>query len=174
MIKTPLTDVDRSTYFTLCFPELGAQAQLSCNINVPSNGLSATLRFRNGNILIPEPLYCPKSCSCSTLRGQVVARCIVRRPHILTFPDTVRTSKQTKLPIECSMGSWKAQFWDVIRHYWRWKYLTRGMLMRVITPAILTVTNRVAARVGIGSLKKLYMSEGNSLKWSICVPKNLI
>jgi hypothetical protein len=62
MIKTPLTGVDRSTCFTLCFPdELAAQAQLSCNINVPSNSMSATLRFRNGNILIPEPLYCPKS-----------------------------------------------------------------------------------------------------------------
>jgi len=61
MIKTPLTGVDRSTCFTLCFHELGAQAQLSCNINVPSNDLSATLRFRNGNILIPKPLCCPKS-----------------------------------------------------------------------------------------------------------------
>ena len=126
------------------------------------------------DILIPEPLYCPKSYTVQYLRGQVVARCTVRRPLILTFPDTVRTSKQTKLPIECSMGSWEAQFWDVIRHYWRWKYLTRGMLMRVITPAILTAANRSAARVGIGSLKKLYKSEGNSLKWSICVPKNLI
>jgi len=61
MIKTPLTGVDRSTCFTLNFPELAAQAQLSCNINVPSNRISATLRFRNGNILIPEPIYCPKS-----------------------------------------------------------------------------------------------------------------
>ncbi|KAH9066677.1 NAD(P)-binding protein [Lactarius vividus] len=53
MIKTPLTGVDRSTCFTLNFPELAAQAQLS--------SISATLRFRNGNILIPEPLYRPKS-----------------------------------------------------------------------------------------------------------------
>jgi hypothetical protein len=59
MIKT-LTGVDRSTCFTLSFQELAAQAQLSCNINVPSNSISATLRFRNGNILIPEPLYCPR------------------------------------------------------------------------------------------------------------------
>ena len=59
MIKT-LTGVDRSTCFTLSFQELAAQAQLSCNINVPSNSIGATLRFRNGNILIPEPLYCPK------------------------------------------------------------------------------------------------------------------
>ncbi|KAH9004722.1 NAD(P)-binding protein [Lactarius hatsudake] len=60
MTKTPLTGVDRSTCFTLNFPELAAQAQLSCNINVPSQSISATLRFRNGNILIPEPLYRPK------------------------------------------------------------------------------------------------------------------
>ena len=60
MVKTPLTGVDRSTCFTLNFPELAAQAQLSCNINVPSNSISATLRFRNGTILIPEPLFCPK------------------------------------------------------------------------------------------------------------------
>ncbi|SRR6266404_3160414 len=61
MVKTPLTGVDRSTCFVLNFDELAAQAQLSCNINVPSQRISATLRFRNGNILIPEPLYCPKS-----------------------------------------------------------------------------------------------------------------
>lgn len=60
MAKTPLTGVDRSTCFTLNFLELAAQAQLSCNINLPSRDISATLRFRNGNILIPEPLYCPK------------------------------------------------------------------------------------------------------------------
>ena len=60
MIKTPLTGVDRSTCFTLCFPELGAQAQLSCNINVPSNGLSATLCFRHpdpGAIVLSEIVY---------------------------------------------------------------------------------------------------------------------
>jgi hypothetical protein len=61
IVKTPLTGVDRSTCFTLTFSALDAQAQLSCNINIPSSSLSATLRFRNGNILIPEPLYCPKS-----------------------------------------------------------------------------------------------------------------
>ncbi|KAI0272479.1 NAD(P)-binding protein [Gloeopeniophorella convolvens] len=61
MVKTPLTGVDRSTCFTLNFPELAAQALLSCNINVTACDTSATLRFRNGNILIPKPLYCPKS-----------------------------------------------------------------------------------------------------------------
>jgi len=61
MIKTPLTGVDCSTCFTLNFPDLAAQAQLSCNINVPSQSTTATLRFRNGNILIPEPLYRPTS-----------------------------------------------------------------------------------------------------------------
>ncbi|KAH9975931.1 hypothetical protein BGW80DRAFT_1436428 [Lactifluus volemus] len=39
---------------------LAAQAQLSCNINIPSNSMGVTLRFRHGNILIPEPIYCPK------------------------------------------------------------------------------------------------------------------
>ncbi|KAH9995368.1 NAD(P)-binding protein [Russula compacta] len=60
MVKTPLTGVDRSTCFTLNFSALAAQAQLSCNINIPSSSMGATLRFRNGNILIPEPLYRPK------------------------------------------------------------------------------------------------------------------
>lgn len=67
MIKTPLTDVDRSTCFTLCFPELGAQAQLSCNINVPSNGLSATLCFRH-----PDP--------GATVLSEIVYRAILERP----------------------------------------------------------------------------------------------
>jgi hypothetical protein len=61
MVKTPLTGVDRSTCFTLTFPALAAQAQLSCNINIPSSSVGAVLRFRKGNILIPEPLYCPRS-----------------------------------------------------------------------------------------------------------------
>lgn len=60
MVKTPITGVDRSTCFTLTFPALAAQAQLSCNINLPSSRTSATLRFRNGNIVIPEPLYRPR------------------------------------------------------------------------------------------------------------------
>ena len=60
MVKTPITGVDRSTCFTLTFPALAAQAQLSCNINLPSSQTSATLRFRNGNIVIFEPLYRPR------------------------------------------------------------------------------------------------------------------
>jgi hypothetical protein len=60
MVKTPLTGVDRSSCFTLTFSALAAQAQLSCNINIPSNSMGVTLRFRHGNILIPEPIYCPK------------------------------------------------------------------------------------------------------------------
>jgi len=60
MVKTPLTGVDRSTCFTLNFPTLTAQAQLSCNINIPPRSTGATLRFRNGNIIISEPLYRPK------------------------------------------------------------------------------------------------------------------
>jgi len=60
MVKTPLTGVDRSTCFTLTFPALAAQAQLSCNINLPPSRTSATLRFRNGNIVIFEPLNRPR------------------------------------------------------------------------------------------------------------------
>jgi len=60
MVKTPLTGVDRSTCFTLTFPALAAQAQLSCNINLPPSSTGATLRFRNGNIVISGPLYRPR------------------------------------------------------------------------------------------------------------------
>jgi len=59
MVKTTLTGVDRSTCFTLNFSALRAQAQLSCNINLPPSATSAMLRFRNGNILIPWPIYRP-------------------------------------------------------------------------------------------------------------------
>ena len=60
MVKTPRTGVDRSTCFTLNFSTLRAQAQLSCNINLPPCSTGATLRFRKGNIVISEPLYRPK------------------------------------------------------------------------------------------------------------------
>ncbi|KAI0060966.1 NAD-P-binding protein [Artomyces pyxidatus] len=62
LVKTPLTGVDANTAFTLTFPAIPAQALLSCNINIPgSGGPGATLRFRNGNIIIPSPLFLPKS-----------------------------------------------------------------------------------------------------------------
>ncbi|KAI0048101.1 NAD(P)-binding protein [Auriscalpium vulgare] len=62
MVKTPLTGVDANTAFTLNFPAIGAQALLSCNINIPGvGGPGAVLRFRNGNILIPTPIFHPKS-----------------------------------------------------------------------------------------------------------------
>ncbi|KAA1468817.1 NAD(P)-binding protein [Dentipellis sp. KUC8613] len=60
MVKTPLTNVDRTSAFTLTFPTLAAQAVLSCSINLPCPDPAATLRFRNGNILIPAPPYCPR------------------------------------------------------------------------------------------------------------------
>jgi len=62
IIKTPLTGVDRSTSFTLTFPALAAQAALSCSINLPAqSNRSATIRFRNGNIHLPAPIFCPKA-----------------------------------------------------------------------------------------------------------------
>ena len=62
MVKTPLTGVDRSTSWTLNFTEtLQAQAILSCNITLPSPTPSATIRYRNGNILIQPPIYKPPS-----------------------------------------------------------------------------------------------------------------
>ncbi|THH13453.1 hypothetical protein EW146_g6766 [Bondarzewia mesenterica] len=61
IVKTPLTGVDRTSTFILTFPPLAAQASLSCSINIPPCNPGATIRFRNGNILIPSPIYCPKS-----------------------------------------------------------------------------------------------------------------
>ncbi|KAI0320876.1 hypothetical protein OF83DRAFT_1052271 [Amylostereum chailletii] len=60
IIKTRITGVDRNTSFTLNFPDIDAQAVLSCSINLPATPIGATIRFRNGNIIIPHPLYCPK------------------------------------------------------------------------------------------------------------------
>jgi len=62
MLKTSLTGVDSSTSFTLNFSDtLEAQAILSCSITLPSPTPAATIRYRNGSILIPPPIYCPKS-----------------------------------------------------------------------------------------------------------------
>lgn len=61
IVKTPITGVDRTSSFILDFPAIQAQASLSCSINLPAISPGATIRFRNGNILIPAPIYCPKS-----------------------------------------------------------------------------------------------------------------
>lgn len=63
MLKTPATGVDCNTSFTLTFPSIPALATLYASMDL--NGLptqaSASIRFRRGNILIPQPPYCPKS-----------------------------------------------------------------------------------------------------------------
>ncbi|KAI0072698.1 NAD(P)-binding protein [Panus rudis PR-1116 ss-1] len=62
ILKTPLTGVDSSTSFTLNFTEtLRAQAILSCSITLPPPSPGVTIRYRNGNILIQPPIYCPKT-----------------------------------------------------------------------------------------------------------------
>ena len=62
IIKTKLTGVDRSTAWTLNFTDtLEAQAILSCSITLPNATHGATIRYRNGNILIAPPLYRPLS-----------------------------------------------------------------------------------------------------------------
>jgi len=62
ILKTPLTGVDSSTSFILNFTEhLQAQAILSCSITLPAPKPGVTIRYRNGNILIAPPIYCPKS-----------------------------------------------------------------------------------------------------------------
>lgn len=62
MLKTPLTDVDRNTSFTLTFSsaDLSAQAILSCSINLNPPQPGVTIRFEHGTITIPPPIYCPK------------------------------------------------------------------------------------------------------------------
>lgn len=62
MLKTPLTDVDSSTSFTLNFTEtLRAQAILSCSITLPPREPGVTIRYEKGNILIASPIYRPPS-----------------------------------------------------------------------------------------------------------------
>ncbi|EIN06157.1 NAD(P)-binding protein [Punctularia strigosozonata HHB-11173 SS5] len=61
MLKTPRTGVDASTAFTLTFPTISAQAILSCSMTLPEPALGATIRFRQGNILIAPPIYRPMS-----------------------------------------------------------------------------------------------------------------
>jgi len=61
ILKTPLTGVDSSTSCTLTFDKLQAQAILSCSITLPPPTPGVIIRFRNGNIIIQPPIYCPPS-----------------------------------------------------------------------------------------------------------------
>ncbi|KAG6856266.1 hypothetical protein H0H87_006022 [Tephrocybe sp. NHM501043] len=62
MIKSPLTNVDQNTSFTVTFTgaELAAQAILSCSINLITPAPGVSIRFERGTITIPTPIYCPK------------------------------------------------------------------------------------------------------------------
>jgi hypothetical protein len=65
MLKTRLTGVDTNTSFTLTFVDsenssLSAQAILSCSITLTAPEPGVTIRFENGTIEIPPPIYCPK------------------------------------------------------------------------------------------------------------------
>ncbi|OBZ73832.1 hypothetical protein A0H81_06044 [Grifola frondosa] len=62
MVKTPITGVDSNTSFTVNFTEhLRAQAILSCSMTVPTASFGATIRYKNGNIVIGTPIYRPTS-----------------------------------------------------------------------------------------------------------------
>ncbi|PPQ62873.1 hypothetical protein CVT24_006271 [Panaeolus cyanescens] len=62
MLKTPITDVDQSTVFSIAFSKgkLAAQASLSCSITLNAKEPGVTIRFQKGNIVIKPPIYCPK------------------------------------------------------------------------------------------------------------------
>jgi len=62
MVKTPITGVDSSTSWIVNFTStLRAQAILSCSMTIPTAHFGATIRYRNGNILIGNPLFKPSS-----------------------------------------------------------------------------------------------------------------
>ncbi|KII87185.1 hypothetical protein PLICRDRAFT_42835 [Plicaturopsis crispa FD-325 SS-3] len=66
MLKTSLTGVDSNTSFTLTFSPsaestLAAQAVLSCSMNAATIDPGATIRYERGVIIIPAPIYCPKT-----------------------------------------------------------------------------------------------------------------
>jgi hypothetical protein len=84
MLKTPLTNVDASTLFTLTFDsqssntKLAAHASLSCNIIVGRMQPVVTIRFEHGNIIIHSPIYCPKEFTVQYLsigkEGAIIQR----------------------------------------------------------------------------------------------------
>jgi hypothetical protein len=155
MIKTPLTGVDRSSCFTLCFPELAAQAQLSCNINVPSNGISATLRFRNGNILIPGPLYCPKSYTVQYFERPGSGK--VQREETTHFdvPGSGLYFEADEVARCVRGGKLESAVWGHDKTILEMEIFDEVNVVVRYHSAFLIVTNRSAAKVGIGSLGRL-------------------
>ncbi|KAG6847430.1 hypothetical protein H0H93_008169 [Arthromyces matolae] len=67
MLKTPLTNVDQNTSFTVTFAgaDLAAQAIMSCSINLNAISPGVIIRFERGTITIPAPIYCPKEFKVS-------------------------------------------------------------------------------------------------------------
>lgn len=58
ILTTPITGVDASTSFTVNFTEhLRAQAVLSCSMTVPTAHFGATIRYKNGNIIVKPPIF---------------------------------------------------------------------------------------------------------------------
>ncbi|OCH93653.1 NAD(P)-binding protein [Obba rivulosa] len=62
IVKTPITGVDSSTSWIVTFSEhLRAQAILSCSMTIPTAAFGATIRYRNGNIIIGTPIFKPRT-----------------------------------------------------------------------------------------------------------------
>ncbi|TFK98706.1 hypothetical protein BDV98DRAFT_552575 [Pterulicium gracile] len=73
MIKTPRTNVDSNTSFTLNFPKLAAQAVLSCSINLDSFNPGVVIRFEKGSIELSGPVYRPEKVTVRYPEGSVPA-----------------------------------------------------------------------------------------------------
>jgi len=69
MLKTPLTGVDKSTCFVLNFDKIDAQAILSCGITISSPNPALLIRCRSGNIVVPPPIYRPKTFTVQYFRS---------------------------------------------------------------------------------------------------------
>ena len=77
MLKTPLTNVDAHTCFSLSFQKLNAQAILTCGITVASPNPALVIRLRKANILVDAPIYRPHTVKVQYLDkegGNVVVR----------------------------------------------------------------------------------------------------
>jgi predicted dehydrogenase len=61
MIKTPRTGVDANTAFALSFSKIGAQAILSCSINLAASSPGVTIRCEKGTIRVATPIYNSRS-----------------------------------------------------------------------------------------------------------------
>lgn len=74
ILKTPLTDVDANTSFTLNFSKIAAQAVLSCSMNVPATSPGVIIRCEKGIIRVAAPIYCSKSykVECLGEGGKIV------------------------------------------------------------------------------------------------------